>query len=132
MILPLATATSRAPRSFLTGCSTDQYNAYTTETFKWLGEAFGVSPAKLEYMVNQYSGGLLKRMLATGEQWAGINNAAYRMNSIPGIGTLFSQTEHRFSRAEDTVHDIEFQLGRLSGSGLLTACRAAPVAARAA
>lgn len=98
----------------------DQYNAYTTEIFKGLGQAFGVSPAKLEYMVNQYSGGLMKRMLATGEQWAGINNAAYRMNSIPGIGTLFSQTEHRFSRAEDTVHDIEFQLGRLAGSGLLT------------
>jgi uncharacterized membrane protein len=62
----------------------------------------------------------MKRLVMTGEQWAGINNAAYRMNSIPGIGTLFSQTEHRFSRAEDTVHDIEFQLGRLSGSGLLT------------
>jgi len=98
----------------------DQYGAYTTELFKALGRAFNLSPSKLEYISSQYWGGLPRRVISSTEAIFGISNAAMNFNSIPGIGTLFSQTPHRFSKAEDTLHDIEFQLGRLSGSGYLT------------
>jgi hypothetical protein len=98
----------------------DQFNAYTTRTARWLGEAFGMSPSKIEHLLSQQLGGLPRRMVQTVESIANIQETAWTMNSIPFVGTLFSQRPHQSGRTEDTIHAIEYQLGQLSGSDRIT------------
>lgn len=64
----------------------DQYNKYTSKLMKTLGKQLNMSPAKLEHLVNSYSGGLYQRINRTvnlkDEENIDIENA-------PVVGTLF-------------------------------------------
>jgi hypothetical protein len=53
----------------------DQYDRYTTETAKRLGEWLGVSPAKIEHVLSGYTGGLGLDLLRAGESAAGVRKA---------------------------------------------------------
>ena len=67
----------------------DQYKHYTTKFCKILGKAFNISPAKLEYAINAYSGGLYRRIGGTVEKLLGKSDRESVAADWPLIGTLF-------------------------------------------
>jgi hypothetical protein len=79
-----------------------------------------MSPAKIEHWLSQQVGGLPRRIVQGVESIANIREVSLTMNSIPFVGTLFSQRPHQSGRTEDTIHAIEYQLGQMSGSDRLT------------
>lgn len=64
----------------------DQYKRHTSRLMKVIGKAIGYSPAKLEHMVNNYSGGLFARVSKTIDLK---NKKEITASDIPIIGTLF-------------------------------------------
>ena len=65
----------------------DQYAKYTTELMKIVGDRIGVSPAKLEHLVNSYSGGLYSRINRSVKNCRPERELVE--SDIPIIGTLF-------------------------------------------
>lgn len=110
-VLPAYMSETRLPE--------DQYTAYTSKYAKALGKMFGVSPAKLEYAINQYSGGMWRQIGNLGAFTEGVANAEVKIGRLPVIGTLFRQEEHKQSRAVDELYDTQKHLRQMSGSGEL-------------
>jgi hypothetical protein len=108
-ILPRYMSTTRLPK--------DQYTIYTSEMAKAVGSWFNVSPAKLEYVFDQYTGGIVRQFARLGESVAGLREAETVMSKMPFIGTMFRQTEHKQSRAVDDLYEAQSYLRQKKGSG---------------
>lgn len=89
----------------------DQHTPRTTGLMKAIGKAIRVSPAKLEYVINAYSGGLYKRVSSSSRQlydsaasgeWQG------ELSDVPVIGTLFLR-----EGTTRVFNDFYTQLGEL-------------------
>lgn len=83
----------------------EQYLPSTTELFKAIGAAMNISPAKAEYVVDQYGGGLPVAALRFIEGMMGLREIAPG-GQIPGIGWFTSPSEHKRSRAVDDLYRI--------------------------
>ncbi len=97
----------------------DQYTSYTSEMFKFVGRQFNVSPAKLEYIFDSYTGGILRQAARLGESIAGLRDAEPTLSKLPFFGTLFRQEEHKQGRAVDELYEAQKTMRQLSGSGKL-------------
>ena len=62
----------------------DQYNKHTTELMKIIGHYIGESPAKIEHLVNSYSGGLYTRVSRTVD----LKDEDITLENAPVISTL--------------------------------------------
>jgi hypothetical protein len=89
----------------------DQYGPYTTELMKHIGKALNVSPAKLEYAVNNLSGGLYRRTIRGAEIIAGQRDYETGLSDMPVIGTLFTRDPYapqaqieRFYKRRDALN----------------------------
>ena len=67
----------------------DQYQTWNTQLCKTIGAILGISPAKLEYAVNAYSGGLYGRTARATEKIVGLEERQQVKADMPLIGTLF-------------------------------------------
>jgi hypothetical protein len=66
----------------------DQYKNYTSSFAKGIGKVFKISPLKIEYLLNGYSGGLYRRIGGTAERIAG-EKQIEQPADWPLLGTLF-------------------------------------------
>lgn len=96
-----------------------QYLHYTTETMKALGKALKMSPAKLEHVMNQYTGGMGRRLIRGVETVAGLRKMSGELTDIPAVGALFS-TEFRGSRDVQRIFDLDTELARLERADQIT------------
>jgi hypothetical protein len=96
-----------------------QYLHYTTETFKTIGKAFKVSPAKLEHAVNQYTGGLGRRIIRGVEVLAGMKDWPTHISAYPMVGAMTSP-EFRGARDVQRIFDLSDELGKLQRAGKIT------------
>jgi hypothetical protein len=97
-----------------------QYLHYTTETFKALGKALKVSPAKLEHVFSQYTGGMGRRLVRGVEIVTGLRKGSEELAQIPAVGTLFT-TEFRGARDDQRIFDLEKELSGRARAGTITA-----------
>ncbi len=86
----------------------DQYNEYTYKVFKWLGQKLGVSPLKMQYVANAYSGGVIGRLARFTEnvvtKLAG-EDEKLTAADIPVIGTLFVRTIKKPARTIERFYN---------------------------
>jgi len=89
----------------------DQYGPYTTELMKHIGKALNVSPAKLEYAVDNLSGGLYRRTIRGAEVIAGQRDYETGLSDMPVLGTLFTRDPYapqaqieRFYKRRDALN----------------------------
>jgi len=100
----------------------DQYKHYTTDLMKLIGEMIQYSPAKLEHLVNNYSGGLYNRVVRS------INlkdKEVITASDMPVIGTLFMREPYapkaqlnRFYTKRDELNS-KHSSKRISGKDIL-------------
>ena len=86
----------------------DQYNEDTYALFKFIGTKTGVSPAKMQHVVNAYSGGLVGRVARTVENAVTIlaeDDTDLTRADIPVIGTLFKRTIGKPGRTIERFYD---------------------------
>lgn len=73
--------------------SQDRYNAYTSDTAKAIGEAFGVSPKKVEHLVKGYTGTIGGYVLGASDimarQIMGVENAETPISRYPVIKSFY-------------------------------------------
>lgn len=89
----------------------DQYGPYTTELMKHIGKALNVSPAKLEYAVDNLSGGVYRRTIRGAEVIAGQRDYETGLSDMPVLGTLFTRDPYapkaqieRFYKRRDALN----------------------------
>jgi hypothetical protein len=112
-ILPFWSEAAKLPK--------DQYTAHTTQVARWLGESFGVSPAKLEHWIGGTTGGLSTRVFRNIDWMTGASKQPRAsLESIPGIGKLFEHSEFEQSRSVDQVYQLSKELQQKAGSKELT------------
>lgn len=71
-----------------------RYSKYTTETSKFLGRQFGLSPRKIDHLISSTTGGLGRDIIRAGENIAGVGQArGSDLADKPVIGRLFQRTE---------------------------------------
>lgn len=66
----------------------DQYKDYTSEFCKIIGRIFKYSPAKIEHLLNSWSGGLYRRVAGTAELVAGRREKELQPADWPVIGKI--------------------------------------------
>lgn len=94
----------------------DQYTTHTTDLAVMAGKIFGQSPAKIEHLVNGYTGGLYKRVSSAYEK--AIDPAsigAEGLSNLPVAGTLFLRSGT--SRLAGDYYDRLDTLRQKKGSG---------------
>lgn len=98
--------------------SSDQYNRWTTETSKAIGEVLGVSPALVDHVLSGYTGGLGLRIVQRTEAIAGVRKSAGKREAadIPVVGTLFTRSPYGRGESVDRFYDRREELTRLAGS----------------
>lgn len=92
----------------------DQYKHYTSELMKVIGKAIDYSPAKLEHLVNSYSGGLFNRVSRTFDLPGKEDITA---SDIPVIGTLFMRDPKAPKAQLDRFYKRRDELNRKYASG---------------
>jgi len=92
----------------------DQYKPWTTQLMRKVGKTLDVSPAKTEYVVNSYTGGLYGRAARTVE--LGINGPE-TPSDWPVIGTLFMREPHRPSKQIEAFYEQLENLSEKDASG---------------
>jgi len=95
----------------------DQYKIYTSRLMKLIGKTIGYSPAKLEYLVNSYSGGLYSRVSRSFDL---ASKKEITLSDWPVLGTLFmresyapKQSLQRFYERTDVL-DRKYQSDKAS------------------
>ena len=95
----------------------DQYKIYTSRLMKLIGKTIGYSPAKLEYLVNSYSGGLYSRVSRSFDL---ASKKEITLSDWPVLGTLFmresyapKQSLQRFYERTDAL-DRKYQSDKAS------------------
>ncbi|HUX02742.1 MAG TPA: LPD38 domain-containing protein, partial [Phycisphaerae bacterium] len=96
----------------------DQSKRYTTRLMREIGKVIRYSPAKLEYMVNAYSGGLYGRVSRSIGTLAGDKEMV--MADYPAIGTLFLRDPFAPHQQVDRFYRRRDQLSRMKQSGKIT------------
>ena len=72
----------------------DRFSPYTTETAKFIGKQFGMSPRRIDHLVRGSTGGLGLDVIKAGERVAGISPPETDLPAnIPVVGRLFARTE---------------------------------------
>ncbi len=99
----------------------DQYTEYTTELMKHVGKAIGVSPAKLEYIVDAYSGGLYRRLGRGVDVVTGKREYETGLPDVPVIGTLFTREPYAPKPQLEKFYQTRDRLNRMHQSGKLPA-----------
>ena len=100
------------PRGVEGKLPSDQYKEYTTEFCKTIGKIFKQSPAKIEYLINAWSGGLYRR---TG-RIAGIITKAPEERQLadwPIIGAIIVRDPYAPKRSIERFYDEKEQLNRM-------------------
>jgi len=112
----------------------DQYNNYTTELMKAMGDLVNYSPAEMEHLVNQHTGGLYRRIetsVENGLRATGLLNdrpvLPLDFADVPAAGTLFQRGTP--GRSVGDLYDRREELGRIIGSAELDGEKA-PAAVR--
>ena len=80
-IVPQHIAETRLPE--------DQFTQYTTEIAKKIGSLAGWSPAKVEHLINSYSGGLYRRLARSIDNLKDPSYFIEEPAKLPVLGTLF-------------------------------------------
>ena len=81
----------------------DQFSKYTTETSKFIGRQFGLSPRKIDHLISSSTGGLGRDITKATEKMLGFGKAeSDHPANMPVIGRLFARTQ--------TPEQIEKQL----------------------
>lgn len=112
-IVPSYLAENRLPK--------DQFTAYTTHAARSLGAMLGISPAKIEHLVQGYTGRLWLDMIRSGEEIAGLRESRGSwIESVPGAGTLFRQQPFEHARSVQDVYDLSLEMNQRAGSGELS------------
>ena len=83
----------------------DRYYPYTTELMKFVGRQLGYSPAQIEYLVDQYSGGLYGRSARAIDLAVGERAQNRTVADIPAIGTLFLREPYRPAEKIERFYD---------------------------
>ena len=96
----------------------DQYKRYTTALMKRIGKTIGYSPAKLEHLVNSYSGGLFTRVSRTVDLK---NKKDITSTDMPVIGTLFLREPYAPKAQLDRFYTKRDELNRKYSSKSITA-----------
>lgn len=99
-----------------------QYDAKTTEFSKWLGKKIHYSPKKIDYLLDQYSGGIGDVFMPMNTKYAEENNALSSkfvtdsINNNKNVSIFYDlQEELTKKKNSDMVSDIEiYQLKYLS------------------
>ncbi|MEW6014157.1 MAG: LPD38 domain-containing protein [Candidatus Zixiibacteriota bacterium] len=103
----------------------DRFSPYTTETAKFIGKTFGLSPRKIDHLLQGMTGGLasgIVRTVETGVKAAAsgeIPEIAHPAN-IPVVGRLFTRTETpeaREKRIQFEQKELIQRLARLREKG---------------
>ncbi|MCG7853809.1 MAG: hypothetical protein MIO92_14915, partial [Methanosarcinaceae archaeon] len=92
----------------------DQYKTYTSELMKLIGKTIDYSPAKLEHLVNSYSGGLFSRVSRSIDLK---NKEDITASDIPVIGTLFLRDANAPKAQLDRFYKRRDELNRKYASG---------------
>jgi hypothetical protein len=94
----------------------DQYTQYTTALMKQIGGVINYSPAKLEHLVNSYSGGLYLRLARTLDLR---EKSEITVNDLPIISTLFLRESYAPRAELNRFYERREELNRLHRSGKL-------------
>lgn len=86
-IVPLSEALSRPPE--------EQFNEYTSETAKFIGKTFKVSPRRVDHAIRGIFGGLGNDVVEASETLLGLRtekpNETRELRDIPVVGVLFQR-----------------------------------------
>lgn len=93
----------------------DQYRRYNTELMKAIGDYLNVSPAKLEYAVNQYTGGMYRNVAAPIER--ALAGKPIREGDAPVIGGF--ELRRDYQKVIQDFYDRREELNKKIGSGKL-------------
>jgi hypothetical protein len=93
-----------------------QYYPYTLETSKLLGKAAGVSPAKIDHVIRQMTGGMLPYTIRQVEEMVGARENKYHKADLPIVGSLFYRERPFRSASLDKMYSELDRLGDLKGS----------------
>jgi hypothetical protein len=80
---------------------------------------FGQSPAKLEFAVNQHTGGIARRLIRFAETVAGLRDWPEHISGLPMIGAV-AKPPLRGARSVQEIFDLSDELGRLQRAGRIT------------
>lgn len=103
------------PRSQENKLPQDQYKPYTTGLMKLIGKQIGVSPAKLEHLVNSYTAGLYGRIYNTFH-----TEQARAGSDMPVLGTLILRDPNYPRDQLDKFHETKDLLDRKKASKAAT------------
>jgi hypothetical protein len=90
----------------------DQYNPYTTETAKAIGNLFGVSPIYVEHLASGWTGGLATQAAGSIESTAGLGGKKTQrsvvggLSTLPVVGRLFTSPLHN-RQIDDFYNHLE-------------------------
>lgn len=103
----------------------EQAHRYNTRTARWMGEALGISPAKLEHFVGQMTGGLAPGFARWAEDvisWTsgeGTRADPWRLWTA-GLSDAFHSHPYRGSRQVTELYDLSRELRQRKGSKVAT------------
>lgn len=89
----------------------DQYTKYTTNTAKWLGGVFGISPAKIENTLGGYTAGAAVNFMRAIEGFK-------KQGSIPGSSMV--GLTHKYGRAVHDLYQLRSDIAKAKGSDELS------------
>lgn len=79
----------------------DRFSPFTTETSKFLGRQFGMSPRKIDFLLSSATGGLARDLARFAEKTIGISPPATDLAAnIPVVGRLFQRTQSPEQRSK--------------------------------
>ena len=100
----------------------DQYSQYNSKFFRYLGAKWGISPAKMQHLVDAYTGGLTGRVTRTYDNTLELlENGGENLtkSDIPVIGTLFKRTIGKPGRSIERFYNEIEVLRQEKASGVL-------------
>ncbi|MHC4604707.1 MAG: LPD38 domain-containing protein, partial [Planctomycetota bacterium] len=91
----------------------DQYKDYTTEFAKSIGKIFNYSPAKIEHLLNSWSGGLYRRVSGTAELVAGQREKELQPADWPVIGKIIVRDPYAPKDSIERFYEEKDRLNRM-------------------
>ena len=98
----------------------DQFNKYTTETAKLIGKSLGLSPAKIDYIISNYTGGLGLQTIRFFENITTEQEFTRGPADWPAIGTLFSRDPRGRGYSVRRMYKRLHKLNQMHGSRVAT------------
>lgn len=92
----------------------DQFSPYTTESAKFIGRQFGMSPRKIDHIVSSATGGLGRDITKATEKMLGFGKPETdHPANMPVIGRLFARTRTSEKIAQGRYYDRNDKLQRI-------------------